>query len=70
MKNSCFWWLSATSQRMLYRCRRKQTPTAGSCCLINGIERGTRNLSLINIDGLAQALDLSLSQLFQRVERS
>jgi transcriptional regulator with XRE-family HTH domain len=34
------------------------------------IERGWRNVSLINIERLAAALDLPLSELFQRVERS
>jgi transcriptional regulator with XRE-family HTH domain len=33
-------------------------------------ERGSRNLSRINIERLAAALELPLSELFQRVERS
>ena len=37
---------------------------------LSDVERGTRNLSLINIERLATALSLSISELFQRVERS
>lgn len=37
---------------------------------LSDVERGTRNLSLINIERLAAALSLSISELFQRVERS
>jgi transcriptional regulator with XRE-family HTH domain len=37
---------------------------------LSDIERGTRNLSLINIERLATALVLKLSELFQLVERS
>jgi transcriptional regulator with XRE-family HTH domain len=36
---------------------------------LSDVERGTRNLSLINIERLAEALSLSISELFQRVER-
>ncbi|HVB75360.1 MAG TPA: helix-turn-helix transcriptional regulator [Ktedonobacteraceae bacterium] len=35
---------------------------------ISDIERGTRNISLENIEKLATALDLTLSQLIQRVD--
>jgi transcriptional regulator with XRE-family HTH domain len=35
---------------------------------LSDIERGSRNVSLINIERLAAALDLPLSELFQRVE--
>jgi DNA-binding XRE family transcriptional regulator len=35
---------------------------------LSDVERGSRNLSLINIERLALALDLSLSDLFRRVE--
>ena len=36
---------------------------------LSDIERGSRNLSLINIEKLAAALSLSISELFQQVER-
>jgi transcriptional regulator with XRE-family HTH domain len=36
---------------------------------LSDVERGSRNLSLINIERLALALGLSLSDLFRRVER-
>jgi transcriptional regulator with XRE-family HTH domain len=36
---------------------------------ISDIERGTRNLSLINIERLARALQVQLSELFRQVER-
>ena len=36
---------------------------------LSDIERGSRNLSLINIEKLAAALSLPISELFQRVER-
>ena len=35
---------------------------------LSDVERGTRNLSLINIERLAAALSLKLSALFERVE--
>ena len=37
---------------------------------LSDVERGTRNLSLINIERLAAALSLHISELFQLVERS
>jgi transcriptional regulator with XRE-family HTH domain len=37
---------------------------------LSDVERGTRNLSLINIERLAAALSLSISELFQLVERN
>ena len=37
---------------------------------LSDIERGSRNVSLINIERLAAGLEISLSELFQRVERS
>jgi transcriptional regulator with XRE-family HTH domain len=37
---------------------------------ISDIERGTRNLSLINIERVASALSLKISELFQLIERS
>ena len=37
---------------------------------ITGIERGTRNVSLVNIERLAAALALPMSGLFQRLEGS
>jgi transcriptional regulator with XRE-family HTH domain len=36
---------------------------------LSDIERGSRNVSLINIERVAAALVLLLSELFQRVER-
>lgn len=36
---------------------------------LSDIERGSRNLSLINIERVAGALKLPLSELFRRVER-
>jgi transcriptional regulator with XRE-family HTH domain len=36
---------------------------------LSDIERGSRNLSLINIERLARALKMSISALFQAVER-
>jgi transcriptional regulator with XRE-family HTH domain len=35
---------------------------------LSDIERGSRNISLVNIEKLAVALSCSLSELFQRVE--
>jgi transcriptional regulator with XRE-family HTH domain len=37
---------------------------------LSDIERGSRNVSLINIERVAEALSLSLSELFVLVERS
>lgn len=37
---------------------------------ISDIERGSRNVSLVNIERLALALDVRLSELFRTVERS
>lgn len=37
---------------------------------LSDIERGWRNVSLINIERLAAALSLALSELFQRVEQA
>lgn len=37
---------------------------------LSDVERGSRNLSLVNIERLAVALDLSLTELFARVEKS
>lgn len=36
---------------------------------LSDVERGTRNLSLINIERLAAALAVTMSQLFAAVER-
>ena len=36
---------------------------------LSDVERGSRNLSLVNIERLAAALSLCMSELFQRVER-
>ena len=37
---------------------------------LSDVERGSRNLSLVNIDRLARALSLRISELFQLVEQS
>ncbi len=34
---------------------------------IGGIERGERNVALVNLERIAKALDLSLSELFRHV---
>jgi transcriptional regulator with XRE-family HTH domain len=36
---------------------------------LSDVERGSRNLSLVNIEKLAAALGVSMSELFRRVER-
>ncbi len=36
---------------------------------LSDVERGTRNLSLVNIERLAGALSVSMSELFAAVER-
>ena len=36
---------------------------------LSDIERGTRNVSLVNIEHLAAGLDLPMSELFKLVER-
>lgn len=37
---------------------------------LSDVERGTRNLSLVNIERLAEALALPMSELFRLVEHS
>jgi transcriptional regulator with XRE-family HTH domain len=37
---------------------------------LSDVERGSRNVSLVNIERLAKALGLSMSELFRRVEPS
>ena len=36
---------------------------------LSDVERGTRNLAILNIERLASALELSLAELFATVER-
>jgi transcriptional regulator with XRE-family HTH domain len=36
---------------------------------LSDIERGTRNLSLVNIEQMAEALSVSMSELFRLVEK-
>jgi transcriptional regulator with XRE-family HTH domain len=36
---------------------------------LSDIERGSRNVSIINVERLASALDLAISELFRQVER-
>ena len=37
---------------------------------LSDVERGSRNLSLVNIERLAAALDMPISELFRLLERS
>ena len=37
---------------------------------LSDVERGSRNLSLLNIERLAAALSLSMSELFQKIDAS
>jgi transcriptional regulator with XRE-family HTH domain len=37
---------------------------------LSDIERGSRNVSLINIERVAAGLSLKISEVFQRIERS
>jgi transcriptional regulator with XRE-family HTH domain len=37
---------------------------------LSDVERGTRNLSLVNIERLAEALVMSMSELLEAVERT
>jgi transcriptional regulator with XRE-family HTH domain len=37
---------------------------------LSDVERGSRNLCLLNIEKLAAALELTLSELFQKVEKA
>ncbi len=37
---------------------------------LSDVERGTRNVSLVNVERLAEALSLSLPELFERVAPS
>jgi transcriptional regulator with XRE-family HTH domain len=36
---------------------------------LSDVQRGSRNISLVNIEKLAQALSLRISELFQRLEQ-
>ena len=36
---------------------------------ISGVERGIRNISVVNIQKLAEAFDMSLTELFERIEK-
>jgi transcriptional regulator with XRE-family HTH domain len=53
------------------RMRLSQEAFADLCGLdrtyIGGIERGERNVALVNLEKIAKALDLSLSELFGHV---
>lgn len=74
--------MQSSNQNVLGRlgCRIRQLRTdaclsqeafAGLCGLdrtyISGIERGCRNVSIRNLELISQALDISLSELFQGV---
>jgi transcriptional regulator with XRE-family HTH domain len=37
---------------------------------VSDVERGQRNISLLNIERVAQALDIAMSELFRIVERT
>jgi transcriptional regulator with XRE-family HTH domain len=36
---------------------------------VSGIERGKRNVALVNIEAIAKTLDVTLSELFQGIEQ-
>lgn len=36
---------------------------------LSDVERGSRNICLLNLERLAEALDLSLTEMFQRVDQ-
>jgi transcriptional regulator with XRE-family HTH domain len=55
--------LSLTQEALADRARIHRT-------YLSDVERGTRNVSLVNVELLAQALEMSLSELFRRVEGS
>lgn len=63
----------AVRERRLER-NLSQEDLAGLCSLhrtyISDIELGKRNVSLTNIDKVAAALGVSLSELFEEMERS
>jgi transcriptional regulator with XRE-family HTH domain len=52
----------ASQEEFAFRCDLDRT-------YISGIERGRRNVSLRNLVTIAQALDVTLSQLFDGLER-
>jgi transcriptional regulator with XRE-family HTH domain len=37
---------------------------------LSDVERGTRNVSLVNVERISDALDVELSELFRAVERA
>lgn len=55
--------LGITQEELAERARIHRT-------YLSDVERGMRNLSLINIELLAAALDLPMSELFRLVERA
>jgi len=63
--------LGKTVRRKRQRLGVSQEEFADRCGLdrtyIGGIERGERNVSLVNIEKLAKGLGVSLSQLFREV---
>ena len=61
------WTASATSKAS--RCAPLAHRAAIHRTYLSDIERGTRNVSLVNIELLARALDLPMSDLFRAVER-
>ena len=54
--------LGLTQEELAERARIHRT-------YLSDVERGSRNLSLVNIERLARALSVSLSELFRLVER-
>ena len=52
--------LRVSQEEFVYMCGLDRT-------YIGGIERGERNVSLINIEKIAEALKISLSELFRKV---
>ena len=54
--------LGLTQEELAHRAKIHRT-------YLSDVERGSRNLSLVNIERLALALSLRISELFQLVER-
>ena len=52
--------LGVSQEEFAYMCGLDRT-------YIGGIERGERNVSLLNIEKIAEALKISLSELFRKV---
>jgi transcriptional regulator with XRE-family HTH domain len=55
--------LGLTQEELAERARIHRT-------YLSDVERGQRNISLLNIERVAQALDMAMSELFRLVERT